>query len=136
MVVDHIGQMIGRVAVRFEQNGVIVHPLDQVQLVGRAILSGFAVYQIVEHRVSFHPQTDHMRLSVGCAFLGFLGGDVGAFPVVAWGQAGLAAMSRESVQSIGGAETSVGMTVVDEIVCVGAVDGSSFGLKVKTFGSE
>lgn len=82
MVVDHIGKVIGWMAVRFQQNGVIVHPLDQIQFVGRAVLSGLAIDQIIEHRVSLHLQTNHMRLSVCCAFFGFLGGDVCAFSVV------------------------------------------------------
>lgn len=45
-------------------------------------------------------------------------------------------MSCERVESIGGAEASVSVAIVDEIVGVGAVDGSSLGLDDGGLGSD
>lgn len=130
MIIHHVRQMIGRVSVGLDQNGIVIDTLDQIQLVRRAVLARLAVHQIVEHRVSFHLQSNDMRFTLGRPLFRLLRRDLPAFPIVTGRQSSLAAMSGESVQSIGGAEAAVGVAVLDQLLRVGAVDGGSFGLKL------
>lgn len=70
-----------------------------------------------------------MRFALGRSLFRLLRGDLPAFPIVTGRQSSLAAMSGESVQSIGGAEAAVGVAVLDQLLRVGAVDGGSFRLE-------
>lgn len=55
MIIHHIRQVIGRMTIRLEQDRVIIHSIDEIQLTTRPILSGFAVDHVVVQRVSFDP---------------------------------------------------------------------------------
>jgi len=86
VVVDNIRQVIGRMAVRFEENWVIVDAIDELQLLfASTILARLAVDQIIKHRILICLEPDHKWLSLGCALGGFFGGDVKAGSVVAQG---------------------------------------------------
>ena len=69
-----------------------------------------------------------MRVALACALFGLRRGEICTRSVVPRSQSGLAAVSRESIESIGGAEASVCMAVVDQVVRMGAIEGSPFRL--------
>ena len=129
MIIYHVRQMVGWVSVGLDQDGIIVHPLDKIQLVWRAVLARLAVHQVIEHRVSLHLQPDDMRFALGRPLFGLVRGDLAAFSIVTCRQTSLAAMSGESVQSVGRAEAAVGVAVLDQLVCVCAVECGAFGLR-------
>lgn len=114
MVINHIGQMICWMSIRLQQDRVIIYTVYQVQLaIVGLVLSSLPIDEIIEHRVSFHLQPDHMCLALGCSVCRLLGGDIGAFSVVSRGQSCLAAVARKRIESLGGAETAVGVAVGD-----------------------
>lgn len=122
MVIDHVRQVIRWMAIRLQQDRVIINTVDQVQFASVGlILARFPVDEIVEHRVSLHLQSDHVCLALGCAVCRLFGGDVDAFSVVSWGQSCLATVARERIKPLCGAETAVGMAVGDEVVGVGPI---------------
>lgn len=69
-----------------------------------------------------------MRLSLCCSILGLFGGYIGALPVVSGRETGLAAVSRKGVESVRGAEASVGVAAVDQIVGMCSVNFRSLRL--------
>lgn len=54
MVIHDIGQMVGRVSVGLEQNGIIINTFNKIQLVRRAVLPCLAVHQVLEDRIAFN----------------------------------------------------------------------------------
>jgi hypothetical protein len=82
MIVHHICQMVGRVSVGFEKDRVIVDSLNEIQLVVRAVLSGLAIDQVIEHGIALDLQAHDMRFALCDSILGFFGGDVCTLSVV------------------------------------------------------
>jgi hypothetical protein len=129
MIVHHICQMVRRVSVRFEQDGVIVDSLNEVQLTARAVLPGLAIDQVIEHGVALYFQAHNMRFALCGSILGFFGGDVCTLSVVTRRETGLTAMSCERVEPFWRAKTPVCVTVLDQLVGMFAVNGRPFGLQ-------
>lgn len=122
MVIDHIRQVVRWMAIRLQQDRVIINTIDQVQLASVGlVLARFPVDEVVEHGVSLHLQSNHMCLGLGCAVCRLFGGDAGAFSVVSRGQSCLATVARERIEPLCGAETAVGMAVRDEVIGVGPI---------------
>jgi hypothetical protein len=70
------------VSVGFEKDRVIVDSLNEIQLVVRAVLSGLAIDQVIEHGIALDLQAHDMRFALCGSILGLFGGDVCTLSVV------------------------------------------------------
>ena len=131
VVIHHIGQVVCRITIGLQQNRVIInmiHFLDQL-LLAVLILTGRPKNEILEFRVLVGFQPDHMCFPLCRPFFCFFGRYVDALAIVTERKTSLVALSGKRIESFGAAETAVGMSGVNEIVCMSVIESCSLGLE-------
>lgn len=67
VVIYHVGQMVCGMAVRFDENGVIIYTVDEVQFLIAFVLANFPIDQISELVVFIQLQANDMCLPLRCS---------------------------------------------------------------------
>lgn len=121
MIVDNISKVVCRHAIALKQYWVFKASRSVGDSV-LAVLDG-TVDDIVEGWVFvWRLKADDMELALCSSLFGFRGGKVVATAVVLNGKPVGLAFMRKSLKTRGAAKTAVGMTVREEIMCMGTVE--------------
>jgi hypothetical protein len=128
-VVDHVRQVVGGKAVGLE---------DHLIVDGGPVLPDLAAEEIRKHALALdgNLHSDHVALAGSGARLRFLDSDRPAAPVVAGEDLRLDMLGPHRLESLPGAETAIGVALLQELLDVLAVDREPLALPVGSVGSS